>query len=567
MPSAVCSTSARAHVGSSLRSSGGCVLTLGLRPLRPALADEDERRSRAALAESGEAALLDRDLVGTELAVPLELGLGGLGLAGLEVDDAQPPLGVALDAVDPPRDDGPPDLHAEALLDADALPLALRRVAVCREAGDHVVGLLARALGHPPGHAGRGGPSARRPRAVSSARVASGSSATMSCTKVPTDAAPSDDALAADGGEEPPQAALGEVGDLRGRDGHRLVGPAHGPVARDLSQRPPRGRVGAAHPLAGRGREQVQRRLGDAGVGADGLAAQLADEPGQRHRARDLGVRPHLVGEPGRRRRVDEVEVDGGLLVLVADRGDEQALGGPGDGDEEEARLVVADGGLRGTEAEGSLRHDVDEVLGAEDRAAQAQVGPDALLHPGDDDDAPLAARPRSAGSAARPDRRTGRRRAACRRARPGPGCARGTCRARPWAAGRRRRRQRRRARARRRGRGRRARPTSHPRAPATPRLGDARALPDRPEHGLGRDPGRPSPVVADARRGRPGGERCADALRRAAGRAEQTGAGGELEQLGEQLVAGSPTTGGELVLAQHPPQPAQPHGVGPADR
>ena len=303
------------------------------------------------------------------------------------------------------------------------------------------------------------------------------------------------------------------------------------------------------------------------GSGLDGLAAQLAHEPGQRHRARDLGVRPHLVGEPGRRRRVDEVEIDGGLLVLVADRGDEEALGGPGDGDEEEARLVVADGRLRGTEAEWSLRHDVDEVLGAEDRAAQPQVGPDALLHPGDDDDPPLAARrglrgqqrDPAAGLAADEQRVAGHVLALdVLEELVGPGRGQpvdegsGSIEEREHgvevavgALARRATRE----------------------GLTTPPLGDASALPDRPEHGLGGHPRCPAPVVPDARGGRPGGQCCADALRRPTARAEQTRARRELEQLGEQLVARSPTAGGQLILAKHPPQPAQPHGVGPADR
>ncbi len=56
----------------------------------------------------------------------------------------------------------------------------------------------------------------------------------------------------------------------------------------------------------------------------------------------------------------------------------------------------------------------------------------------------------------------------------------------------------------------------------------------------------------------------------RSAGRAvdpSSPGARRRLEQLGEQLVAGSSTAGGELVLSQQSPQPPQPDGVGPADR
>ena len=103
--------------------------------------------------------------------------------------------------------------------------------------------------------------------------------------------------------------------------------------------------------------------------------------------------------------RVDDVEVDRRLLVLAAHRGDEQPLGGPGDRDEEQPGLVVADRRLGGPQGPAAAGHHVDEVLGAEQRAAQPQVGPDALLHAGDDDERPLAT-----GGALRGQQRDARR-------------------------------------------------------------------------------------------------------------------------------------------------------------
>ena len=202
---------------------------------------------------------------------------------------------------------------------------------------------------------------------------------------------PQRDALAPDGREEPAQAAVGEVGHLRRRDRHRLARRTHWVVARQVAQRPPRGGVGSAHAGPGRHGEQVEGRLGDPRVGADDLTAQLADESGEAHGARHLGVRPHLVRHPRALRRVDEVEVDRRLLVLVAHGGDDEPFGGSGHGDVEEAGLVVADRGLGGAEAHRPVGQHVDEVLRPEDGAAQAQVGPDPLLHARDDDDAPLA--------------------------------------------------------------------------------------------------------------------------------------------------------------------------------
>ncbi len=108
-----------------------------------------------------------------------------------------------------------------------------------------------------------------------------------------------------------------------------------------------------------------------------------------RHTSR---VRPHLVCHALALGRVDEVEVDRGLLVLVADGGHQEPFGRASHRDVEETGLVVADRRLGCAVVDRSTREHVDEVLGPENGPSQPQVGPHALLHTGDDDDAPLPA-------------------------------------------------------------------------------------------------------------------------------------------------------------------------------
>ena len=90
------------------------------------------------------------------------------------------------------------------------------------------------------------------------------------------------------------------------------------------------------------------------------------------------------------RQRVDDVEERGGLLVLAAHRGDDEPVAGPGDRDVEEPCLVVPHLRPGGPRVAGAAGHQVDEVGRPEQRAPQPQVGPHALLHPGDDDEVPL---------------------------------------------------------------------------------------------------------------------------------------------------------------------------------
>jgi len=76
------------------------------------------------------------------------------------------------------------------------------------------------------------------------------------------------------------------------------------------------------------------------------LAAQLGDKASQSHRPRHLAERPELVPVIGLLRRVDDVEVGRGLLLVTAHSSDQEPLGAPADRDHEEPRLVIADRGL-----------------------------------------------------------------------------------------------------------------------------------------------------------------------------------------------------------------------------
>ena len=128
-------------------------------------------------------------------------------------------------------------------------------------------------------------------------------------------------------------------------------------------------------------------------------ATEVGHEGREGEGAAELGELPLLRGRrlrnPGRVRRrhqgVDEVEVDRRLVVLTAHGADQQPLRGARHRDEEQPRLVVAHRRLRRPERPVAPGHDGDQLLRTQQRAAQPQVGPDALLHTGDRDVAPLA--------------------------------------------------------------------------------------------------------------------------------------------------------------------------------
>ena len=117
-----------------------------------------------------------------------------------------------------------------------------------------------------------------------------------------------------------------------------------------------------------------------------------ADQGRQGHGPVDVVEPAQLVGGVALVGRVDDVEVDRGLLVVAAHGRDEQPLAGPADRDEEQPGLVVADGRLGRPQGLAAAGHDVDQPLGAQQRAAQPQVGPDALLDAGHDHERPRAA-------------------------------------------------------------------------------------------------------------------------------------------------------------------------------
>ena len=192
--------------------------------------------------------------------------------------------------------------------------------------------------------------------------------------------------VAAAGPQHPLEAAAPEAVDARRRHPHRVAGAPPGPVVGEVAQGPPLRRVGAGHALAG---EPAERGDGLAApgrvVGGEG-PAQVGHEPLEGQRAGHVGERPRV------RQRVDDVEEGRGLLVLAAHGGDDEPLPGPGDGHVEEPGLVVAHLRPGGPRVAGAAGDEVDEVRGAEQRAAQAQVGPHPLLHPGDDDEVPLQA-------------------------------------------------------------------------------------------------------------------------------------------------------------------------------
>src|SRR3954452_24367997 len=88
--------------------------------LRPA--DLQQCRAAGDGAVPGERPLGDRDLIGRQLSVLLHGARRRL--AGLEVDDDQPPLGARFQPVDLPAQPRPADDHVEVLLGGDQLPVA-----------------------------------------------------------------------------------------------------------------------------------------------------------------------------------------------------------------------------------------------------------------------------------------------------------------------------------------------------------------------------------------------------------------------------------------------------------
>src|SRR5680860_185210 len=106
------------------------------------LADLQQRRTGRGCAVFRERAALNRDLVSAELGVAKQVALGRFVGAGLEVDDAQTSVVVALEAIDTTLQQRPPELHLHLELCADALPTpGAGLVEVPRESSHHRLGL------------------------------------------------------------------------------------------------------------------------------------------------------------------------------------------------------------------------------------------------------------------------------------------------------------------------------------------------------------------------------------------------------------------------------------------
>ena len=203
------------------------------------------------------------------------------------------------------------------------------------------------------------------------------------------------------------------------------------------------------------------------------------------------------------------------LGVLPAHRGDDEPAAGAGDGHVEQPPLLgehlgdergrgrggagAAPGRRVGGPARGDLDRrpagELDQLLDAEQRAAQPQVGPDALLHARDHDHVPLQALGAVRGEDAHRLALGGVLGERVAGDLLGGQVVEEHLHARPWACGRRTGRPGRTAPPPRRGRGRPGRPRAPPReAQLGPPLGEAARLPDVPQHLLGAGAARRSP-------------------------------------------------------------------------
>jgi len=364
--------------------------------------------------------------------------------------------------------------------------------------------------------------------------------------------------------------AVAEALDLGRREPDLLLRAAQRSVVAEGALHPPLLRVGAVDAGGGQPSQGGCRRDGPVGVVEDQPAAEVGHQRRQREGAPQLGELTlfgwWVVRGPTRAdERVDEVEVDGRLVVLAAHGRHEQPLGRAGDGDEEEPGLVVAHRGLRRPERSAAAGHDGDQLLRAQQGAAQPQVGPDPFLDRGDGDVAPLApGRPgrreqRDAvdGLGPRGQRVTGhvlpldvveervgsRRReavdVALRRVEEGhDGVEVAVGSGAPLPAAQ--------------------------RQPAPP-VGHPQGVPHRPQHRLGGHPRSPRGHSGDldrARCGEPGRDGGGQPAQRGGVVAQGGGVPRFKEDGGQQLVAGPISSRFELLTPKQPPQPAQADGV-----
>ena len=310
-------------------------------------------------------------------------------------------VGRALQPVDPAGHDGPADLHGDLALDVAQLAALGRGPAV-------VLGQPARPCPRPASAAGRSPSPPAGPAAASAgpARLAA-----------------------------PARRHRAGPGRCRG-SGCRRSGPARRAPGRRRSRAPSAGRTARSSRPATARRRRARRRgrsvrrrttapspYQSSGSAPGTSAAHSWARPAAasaacgsslatiwRRRATSAGrdiargqpgerpfvvvVRRDLLGGNGFQRR-DQVDQAAGLLVVAGDRGDEERLTRPADRDVEEPELLVTDRRLgrpqRLGRAVAPAGQDVDQGLRAEQRTAQPGVRPDPDLDPRDDDQAPLA--------------------------------------------------------------------------------------------------------------------------------------------------------------------------------
>ncbi len=289
-----------------------------------------------------------------------------------------------------------------------------------------------------------------------------------------------------------------------------------------------------------------------AGSGSRRVRRSSPTRPG-RVRGRGTSVKGRASGRGSTTSRYGR-----GLLVLAADRRDDEPAAGPGDGDVEEPGLVVPHLGPGRPRARVAPGDGVDEVGRPEERAAQPQVGPHPLLHPGDDDEVPLEAgrggrgeqghrlargRPRTEGVArdvlAEQVVEEGRRRRAGQPVDVPPGRLEEAEHGVEVAVG-----------------ARPGRPSGE--GGLAPRPGEAGGAPHRPQDLLD--------AVAVPQPLDGGGEHAVHASGRVGLAADVLEGGRGEDGLGEEDVARAPAAAVELEPAQRPAQPPQPDGVGAAE-
>ncbi len=477
-------------------------------------------------------------------------------------------LGMPFEPVDAAGQHRAPHRHPQGGFSPHQLPLlGAGLLEVAGHAHRHPMGFLALPFGDPP----RGQPQLRPP-----AVDLGGQRVGVSVSQVADDGVDQ----RADGRrahprplstrrlQSPPQTTRLELLDLGRRDRNVVFGQAPWPPIGRRNRCPPTLRMGAANPRDGQPGQPAGRPLAHGGVVIRSGPPQLPHEGGQVKRPRHDG---EGAGRQVVRQGVDDIEVDTRLLVVVAHCRQHDAFARSGQRHMKEAGLVVPHGRSSGLHSGIAAGDDVDQSSGAEQRPTQAQVGPHPLLQSGDDDQPPLApgrsrrgedgdglraGRPRSERvlgellpedvleETLRPGSREPLVIAHCGVEQPDDGIEI-------------------------------AIRASGPRTAAQdvllPRAGHPQAGPDRPQHRLGADSGRPAAAggAPDIRSGRSdsGRERRADPPQRLPVGPDHGCGHAVADGGGQQLVAGAVSAHVEFVAAQRSPKPTQAHGVRPAQR